>query len=160
MEIHNILQQVARLPEESRAEIAKALITSLQSKQLLLNTWSESWLDWVQRHTPQVALDLDRARNFQDDLQDIVAEQSILHRSQVERLLDQWFSEVPYLVLSHYDSQEHCSAADPNGGVLMHPVVAVTNGVIGIDNAIAKGVFKSFEEYEELDDRWNERRAG
>ena len=140
--------------------MARELLSGLESKKLLLETWSDCWLDWVEKNSAASIEGIEKARTFNDELHDIVAEQSILSRKQVQNLLERWFQDVPFLVLSNYDSQENCSAADPNGGVLMHPLVAVSNGVIGIDNALAKGVWDSFEEFEEMDERWNDQRAG
>lgn len=153
------MKQLENLPPEQRAGLAKQLLSGLDCKKLFLETWSQTWVDWVEQNVSDNLEDLDKPRSLSDEIHDIVAEQSILCRNQVQSLLERWFQDVPFLVLSNYDSLDNCSAADPNGGVLMHPIVAVTNGVIGIDNALAKGVWKDFEEFEEMDERWNDQRA-
>ena len=155
MNIETLQAQAEGLTEEERAELAKNLMVGVKSRKLIYSTCSEIWVEWAERNVPETEESTAAQRTIDDDIHDIVSEQAILDQSQVQALLDRWFAEVPYLVLSNYDSLEHTAAADPNGKVLMHPLVAVWNGIIGINNAISRGVWADFDEFNEMDDRWN-----
>jgi hypothetical protein len=144
-----------QLSQNERAELAKHLLVSVESKKKVLSTWADAWTEWVERHVPDKASEPDRPRTLQDDMHDIITEQAILDQAQVRRLLDAWFQDVPFLVQTSYDNLDHESTADTQGWVLMHPLVAIWNGVIDIDNAIARGVWTDFEEFAEMEERWS-----
>lgn len=156
MSIEKLREQAANLTDEERAELARSLMVEVKSRKLIYSTCSEIWEGWVERQVPDELEPGQPTRTLDDDIHEIVTEQAILDSEQVQSLLAQWFAEVPYLVVSDYDSLEHTAVADPNGKVLMHPMVAVWNGVVGLNNAINRGVWSDFDEFNEMDDRWTE----
>jgi len=155
MTLQELQDAAKQLSQEDQAALAKALMVDLKSKKKLLSVWSEAWIEWVEKNMPDLDSAPDRPRTLDDDMQDIIVEQAILDKHQVDRLLSNWFQDVPYLVQVSYDNLDHSSSADTQGWVLMHPVVAIWNGIIDIDNALARGVWKDFEEFAEMEERWS-----
>lgn len=157
MELNEIEKHALALTQEEKAELAEKLLVSLPRQSLLSETWSKAWTQWVEQNVPDPPDSPEAPRTLEHEVHELINQQAILDRDQVFNLLATWFQEVPYLVLSNYDNLEHTSSADPHGRVLMHPMIAVWNGVVTVDQAIARGVWKSFEEFDQMDDRWTEK---
>lgn len=152
----DIEREALLLSTSERARLAQKLLVSLESQSLLSDTWSQAWTEWVAENIPDPDPEPEEPRTLHHEMHDLINQQAILDRGQVQSLLDKWFEELPYLVLSNYDNLEHTSWADPHGHVLMHPIVAVTNGVVTIEQALQRGVWKDFDEFSDMNQAWSD----
>lgn len=153
MNFQELQEACQALTPEDKAKLAKSLLTGIDNRKTMLAIWSEAWTDWVEKNVSDCETEEESPRTLNDEIHDIVSQEAILDREQVQILLSEWFKDLPYLVRTNYDNLDHLASVDPMGRVLMHPLVAVWNGVVGIENAIARGVWKDFDEFSEMDER-------